>query len=63
MMDGVKTDGDDPDGAEKTADKDDLNDTKVDKNEKADKEKKRQAYRGKYQMIDGLGFNLALTTF
>lgn len=46
-MDGVKTDDGDGDGAEKTADKDDLNDTKVDKNEKAEKEKKRQAYRGK----------------
>ena len=33
-MDGVKTDDGDGDGAEKTADKDDLNDTKVDKNDK-----------------------------
>jgi hypothetical protein len=47
-MDGVKTDDGDGDGAEKTADKDDLNDTKVDKNDKAEKEKKRQAFRGRY---------------
>lgn len=40
-MDGVKTDEGDGDGAEKTTDKDDLNDTKVDKNDKAEKEKKR----------------------
>lgn len=48
IMDGVKTDDGDGDGAEKTTDKDDLNDTKVDKNEKSEKEKKRQAFRGKY---------------
>lgn len=43
-MNGVKTD--DGDGIEeKTTDKDDLNDTKVDKNEKEAKEKKRQAMR------------------
>lgn len=46
-MDGVKTDDGDGDGAEKTTDKDDLNDTKVDKNDKTEKEKKRQAFRGK----------------
>lgn len=45
IMDGVKTDDGDGDGAEKTADKDDLNDTKVDKNDKVEKEKKRQAFR------------------
>ena len=49
-MDGVKTDDGDGDGAEKTADKDDLNDTKVDKNDKAEKEKKRQAFRGRYSI-------------
>ena len=48
LMDGVKTDDGDGDGAEKTTDKDDLNDTKVDKNDKAEKEKKRQAFRGKF---------------
>ena len=36
----------DEDG-EKTANNDDLNDTKVDKNEKSEKEKKRQALKGK----------------
>ena len=49
-MDGVKTDDGDGDGAEKTADKDDLNDTKVDKNDKAEKEKKRQAFRGRFSI-------------
>lgn len=44
-MNGVKTDDGEGDGGEKTTDKDDLNDTKVDKNDKAEKEKKRQAIR------------------
>lgn len=51
LMDGVKTDDGDGDGAEKTTDKDDLNDTKVDKNDKAEKEKKRQAFRGKLTIL------------
>lgn len=45
IINGVKTEEGD---GEKGQDKDDLNDTKVDKNEKAEKEKKRQALRGKY---------------
>ena len=40
-MNGVKGEEVDMDGCEKTTEKDDLNDTKVDKNEKAEKEKKR----------------------
>ena len=42
-MNGMKTEEGDCENGEKTTDKDDLNDTKVDKNEKAEKENNKQA--------------------
>ena len=46
-MNGIKIDGEGGEGDGEKKPEDDLNDTKVDKNEKAEKEKKRQAFRGK----------------